>query len=730
LAQKHNYIDLASELRYKGLSIIPVIDKAPRIRDWQNKLGEEILKPEYKAYWKNANGIGLLTGEASGIICLDIDILESTEKLKEIKAELLSMLPPLYCGLTGNPEKPPARLFKYNGEKSVKFKAIDVELLSNGNQKVLPPSMHPTTKKTYDWVNHSLFDIDTDDLPDLPENILDFLSNKNDEFKFVANTKVLKNDLTPADGRCKHGFHNLISSHCLRLFYQGWSLDDMVSDCLRLDAETNRGEKDVLYFICPTRKEFRSDIPELNAQKFVLDLMLRNNYKRHDNTDFFKDELTNGFTLKTFDKKGNSKYVRQYISLYNFLKIRCDACYIPEMKSFQIYDGKKYSPEPDDFIKRFAQKNFKKPSCISIGEKNTFLDFAKNEQQSKGKEFTLNDKGLVNLKNGVLNIKQNKLKPHNKKYKMPYVIDVPYLENNDSPVWETFLDLITLSRPHMALVIEEFIGYCISACSYNRFNNLLILDGEGSNGKSTLIRIITELLGEENTSSVSLEAINNERFAGFSLVNKLVNFCAEEPRESFSNTGAIKKLTGGDPVMVEEKHKGAFQYNNLAKLIISYNKMPFFPDDSIGMRRRIILIPCDQNFEDHPELKIKDVEARIFATELPQVLYRCIEAFRGVIERGAFTSIPEGIKRVEKMIIDSNPVLEFIDEYVEISGSDNDFESSNNVYMKFKNFTGEHSKYTKNSFAKKIKHELMKNKNVKYLKTPVRGYLGVKLDPT
>jgi len=721
LANTHSYITYAEKLVEKGLLVTPVENKRPMFKDWQITDGDEVL--EKKSLWKKANGLGLIMGKTSGVICLDIDILETTERLKEVRTDLEKLLPPIYCGLSGNPKKPVARLFKYNGERSEKFKFIDAELLCEGNQKVIPPSIHPDTKEPYTWVNKSLYDIDVDDLPDLPENILNYLRDTNEEFRYSTEAKGKSVELTSEKGRCKHGFHNLISARCLRLFHQGYQFEDLVSEALRYDKEVNKDEDDVLYFLCPSRKEFRSKNKMINATRFVAEIIFRNVNKRYDTNNFFKEELANGFTYDD-----GKRIFRQHISLYNYLKIKSDVWYIPEMKSFQVFDGKKYDIEPEDYIKRFAQKHFKKPSCTSIGDKSTFLDYAKNEQQAKARDFTLKDTGLVNLKNGVLDVKANKLMKHNKKHRMPYLIDVPYICGNDAPIWETLLDLITLSRPHMALAIEEFIGYAISGCDYKVFNKLLILDGGGSNGKSTLIRIIQHLLGEENTSSVSLESINTERFAGFHLVNKLINFCAEEPREAFSNTGAIKKLTGGDSIMVEEKHKGAFQYHNLSKLIISYNKMPFFPDDSLGMRRRIILIPCDQNFEDRPDLKIKDVEARIYRAELPQILFRCLSAYQDVLKRGEFTAVVEGDAKVDQMVLDSNPILEFIKERITLTNNEFDFVKFSKIHASFEDFAGTKTKIGKIKLNKELKRELSKNNAVSYKKTDGWGYHGIVLD--
>ena len=309
------------------------------------------------------------------------------------------------------------------------------------------------------------------------------------------------------------------------------------------------------------------------------------------------------------------------------------------------------------------------------------------------------------------------------------MIDVNWPEEVlECPVWDELLDLVTVGRKHMQTAIEEFVGYCLSGASYDRFNKFLILDGGGSNGKSTLIRVIRDLIGGDNCSYVSLESITKERFAAFSLVNKLVNFCSEEPKEAFANTGAIKKITGGDAIMVEEKHKGAFGYENIAKLVISYNKMPFFPDDSTGMKRRIILIPCDMNFEEQPNKKIEKPEKRIRDHEQPAVLRRCIEAYRKVIERGEFTSVEEGTQRVEEMVVESDPVKKFITEHV-VKAEPNFYVSTNLIWEWFKEFQGGNTKHIRSNFMTSFGMRVKKMHNCKAIKEgSQRGYLGIRIE--
>ena len=245
---------------------------------WQKIHGDCILADRYTDDWETATGLGMLCGEPSGIICLDIDILSTDDELNPVLKELESKLPPLLLGRIGNPLKPPARFYKFNGEKNRKWKYINVELLSTGNQVLLPPSIHPDTGDRYKWADLRLSQVDIDDLPDLPDWIFEWLEAKNEEAKAKAKrlngtngsgNGYIKEDMASSPGRCNHQSHNHISSFAVAKFRAGTSKEELVKACLAYDKKIN-SDADFFYFNCPTRKEWRgSKDLTANARRFV-----------------------------------------------------------------------------------------------------------------------------------------------------------------------------------------------------------------------------------------------------------------------------------------------------------------------------------------------------------------------------------------------------------------------------------------------------------------------------
>ncbi|WP_028165450.1 bifunctional DNA primase/polymerase [Bradyrhizobium elkanii] len=124
------------------------------------------LQINYWSKWPNA-GVGVACG--MGLICIDID-------LEAAMTALLEMLPPSNVQKKGR--KGISLFYRGNTDviRSRNFRTPEkvglVDLLSEGKQTVLPPSIHPDTGEPYYWwTDDTLMDLRLDDLTELPNDI-------------------------------------------------------------------------------------------------------------------------------------------------------------------------------------------------------------------------------------------------------------------------------------------------------------------------------------------------------------------------------------------------------------------------------------------------------------------------------------------------------------------------------------------------------------------------------
>jgi len=191
--------------------------------------------------------------------------------------------------------------------------------------------------------------------------------------------------------------------------------------------------------------------------------------------------------------------------------------------------------------------------------------------QRQAKELNA-DRNLVNFKNGVWDIKNRKLLPHDSKYLQ--TIQVPhnvgdYVHLKDTKLWN-FMQKAKIDNSNKKMILQ-YMAYCITLQS--GLKTFMILSGQSNTGKSVLIRFFENLVGKSNTSALSMHELS-QRFYPSQLYNRLLNSCADNSSLPLSSIENLKKITGGDQIMHEKKGKEPFFFIPFAKLIFSFNQLP------------------------------------------------------------------------------------------------------------------------------------------------------------
>ncbi len=202
----------------KDLIVIPLENKNPEIckKNWQFNT--------FNSPQKIGDNMGLLTGIRSKVICIDIDLKDSAHK-----EAIYKLLPPLYSGKRGNREKGDNYFFAFNNEDNRKIRLngdVVVELLSTGNQTVIPPSMHENGYE-YEWLGIPLHEVDIDDLPLLPPNFMDDVARYLQPFQ----------DNLPRKNTT--GRHNTLVSQCFASFSNGRTKEETINELTEYDNKNH-----------------------------------------------------------------------------------------------------------------------------------------------------------------------------------------------------------------------------------------------------------------------------------------------------------------------------------------------------------------------------------------------------------------------------------------------------------------------------------------------------------
>lgn len=235
-----------------------------------------------------------------------------------------------------------------------------------------------------------------------------------------------------------------------------------------------------------------------------------------------------------------------------------------------------------------------------------------------------------------------------------------YAPDDECPGWDEFLDTILPDKEAQDILMEWF-GYCLIPTQ--SMQAILVMVGDGANGKSVVCDVLAELVGRNNCSSQPLENIH-EGFNLMPLMNKLVNFSSELSRLSPGAEGIVKAISGGDRPTVNRKNKD--QLNNvpiMARLTVTTNAMPHVTDRTDALWRRLLFMPFEVKIPEEKRVA-KEKLVKELCKELPGILNRALAGLARLLERGRFLDTETGKMVKEDQKRRSNTALAFVEECI------------------------------------------------------------------
>jgi putative DNA primase/helicase len=178
----------------------------------------------------------------------------------------------------------------------------------------------------------------------------------------------------------------------------------------------------------------------------------------------------------------------------------------------------------------------------------------------------------------------------------------------------------------------EWIGYTFYR-AYS-FQFVLILKGNGHNGKSVLIEWYSQLIGGQNVSNVPLKELQENRFMKAVLYKKYANVFADIGDDYFRYAEMLKALTGNDTIDCDQKNQGELKFKNYAKLMFSANTLPSFRDKTEGLVRRFLILPMVTKM---PVSKVDFMQVLLQPIEVQGVIYAALKAFEKVLDSREFS---------------------------------------------------------------------------------------------
>lgn len=249
--------------------------------------------------------------------------------------------------------------------------------------------------------------------------------------------------------------------------------------------------------------------------------------------------------------------------------------FILEDGTFYVYKNGAYFADPKQTTAKLIIENLIKPDDRRRNKTAEVIELLRNQPARELTIAELNQqpKHFICFKNGMYDLKNRCMTPHKPEYfcinQIPQEYD-PDAQPEGEKVKAYLNDICTADDDRTMLL--AYAGYCLT-CSTD-LQKFLMIYGQPGTGKSTLINLLTHVIGASNVANKSLLDICTDRFAAYGIIGKLCNFSADLEAKAIEDPATLKKITGQDNVTVQRKGVDGFDTPIYARLMFSANELP------------------------------------------------------------------------------------------------------------------------------------------------------------
>ena len=238
---------------------------------------------------------------------------------------------------------------------------------------------------------------------------------------------------------------------------------------------------------------------------------------------------------------------------------------------------------------------------------------------------------LLNMPSGTYNLKTSELQPHSP---TDYITKQTAVDISDVgfDIWITCLQTIFQNDTELINYFQEILGLIL--IGEVKVESLIICQGDGSNGKTTLWNVISRVLGDYcGTISADTLTANCKRNIKPELAELQGKRLVVAPKLEEGvrlSTSTLKQICSRDKITAEKKFKDPFAFKPSHQIVLYTNPLPNVGSIDEGTWRRIILIPFNARFSGDNE--IKNYEEYLFNNAGGAILKWMVEGSKKCID--------------------------------------------------------------------------------------------------
>lgn len=275
----------------------------------------------------------------------------------------------------------------------------------------------------------------------------------------------------------------------------------------------------------------------------------------------------------------------------------------------------------------------------------------------------INPEKYINFENGLFNIETWQMEEHTPDIYTTIQIPCNYRPDMKPPtksVFDKYMNTLASGNKETIKLIKQFMGVTISNIHGYRMKKSLFLVGKGDSGKSQIKALLSDLLGNENTSAIDMSNLER-RFGTSAIYNKRLIGSNDMGFMTIKELKTYKLITGGDDIDFEYKNEGTFTDRYYGIVWNCANEMPKFGGDRGDWTYdRMIIVNCNNVIpKAKQDKKLKD---KMFA-EREYIVWQVMQNLKEVIDNGYNFDIPESCRlAVEEYKIANDSILSFMNE--------------------------------------------------------------------
>ena len=272
-----------------------------------------------------------------------------------------------------------------------------------------------------------------------------------------------------------------------------------------------------------------------------------------------------------------------------------------------------------------------------------------------------NNPYLLGVQNGVVDLKKGTLLSPDPNLLVTKYCNIGFDSEAKCPQFCAFLEqVVPIKEQRDFLVIV--LGYFLTGLSTEQL--WFFFHGVGSNGKSVLITLLENLMGDYATK-IPTEMLmqHNRSSAGAApdlllLQGKRLVFCNETKEGQRLDDARLKDLTGNDTIIGRPLYSNNhISFSPTHKLVVVGNYHPTVSDDSHGFWRRVVLYPFSVTIPQAQQDK-RLLEKLI--AEGPGILNYLLDALKTYFEKGL--EMPKTLsKATQEYRTEQDVVQQFLD---------------------------------------------------------------------